>query len=53
MLRGAPTQVTHRRGSEWDSFVDNRAICAYPGYHSGLSPDLLRDGGTRQRCRCS
>ena len=30
MLRGAPTQVAHRRGSEWDSFVDNQSHLRVP-----------------------
>jgi hypothetical protein len=51
MFRGAPTQITYRRGSEWDSFVDTQAIFAYPGYRSGLRQDLLRDTGTPQLCR--
>ena len=51
MYRGAPTQVAHRRGSEWDSFVDTQPICAYPGYGAGLRQDLPRDSGTRQLCR--
>ena len=48
---GAPTQVAHRRGSEWDSFVDTQSICTYSGYAAGLRQDLLRDSGTRQLCR--
>src|ERR1700722_5165504 len=46
--RGAPTQVADGRGGERDSFVDTQAICAYPGYHAGLRPDLLRDAGSGQ-----
>jgi len=52
MYRGAPTQVAHRRGSEWDSFVYTQPIYVYPGYGAGLRQDLLRDSGTRQQCRC-
>ena len=47
MHRGAPTQVAHRRGSEWDPFVDTQPICEYPGYGAGLRHDLLRDSGAR------
>ena len=52
MYWGTPTQVAHRRGSEWDSFVDTQPICPYPGYDAGLRQDLLRDSGSRQLCRC-
>jgi len=51
MYWGTPTQVAHRRGSEWDSFVDTQPICPYSGYAAGLRQDLLRDSGTRQLCR--
>lgn len=51
MYGQAPTQVTHGRGSEWDSFVDTQPILAYPGYAAGLRRDLLRDRDARQLCR--
>jgi hypothetical protein len=51
MYRWAPTQVAHRRGSEWDSFVDTQPIGVYSGYGAGLRQDLLRDSSTRQLCR--
>ena len=48
MHRGAPTQVAHRRSSEWDSFVNTQSICEYSGDGAGLRQDLLRGSRTRE-----
>jgi hypothetical protein len=51
MYWGAPTQIAHGRGSEWDSFVNTQPVCANPGYVTGRRRDSVRDSGTRQLCR--